>query len=155
MGFRLSEDEAWEFVSGAHTGILTTLRRDGRPITLPVWHVVLDRRVYLRSPASTAKHARIRNDPRVSFLVETGQAWIDLKAVSFEAHAARESDAAVIEEVLRRLDLKYAASAPPLERLPAAIGRLYADTTIVRLDPQGRLNSWNNSALLAPDTGAR
>jgi hypothetical protein len=151
VGFRLTEDEAWEFVSAAHTGILTTLRRDGRPITLPVWHVVRDRRVYIRSPASTAKHARIRNDRRVSFLVESGEAWIDLKAVSFEARAARETDPVVTAEVLRLLAEKYAASAPPLERLPAAIGTLYADETIVRLDPQGRLSSWNNRALLAPE----
>jgi Pyridoxamine 5'-phosphate oxidase len=38
-------DEAWEAVGAAHTGILTTLRRDGGPIALPVWFVVDDRTV--------------------------------------------------------------------------------------------------------------
>jgi hypothetical protein len=148
VGFRLTEEEAWEFVSGAHTGILTTLRRDGRAISLPVWHVVLDQRVYVRSPASTAKLARIRHDSRVSFLVETGRAWIELKAVRFDARAEVETRPEVIEAALGRLEEKYAPSGPPLERLPAAVGQLYSDRTIIRLDPEGRISSWNNRGLL-------
>ena len=37
MGVRLTSDEAWAFVEHAHTGIFTTLRRDGQPVALPVW----------------------------------------------------------------------------------------------------------------------
>ena len=149
MGFRLTDEEAWEYVSQAHTGIFTTLRHDGRAISLPVWHVVLDRHVFVRSPASTAKFARIRNDPRVSFLVEGGQAWVDLIAVRFDATAVIETRPDVIEEAIGLLDAKYVASVPPLDRLPPAIGRLYAARTVIRLDPKGRLSSWNNRALLA------
>lgn len=151
MGFRLTDEEAWEYIAQAHTGILTTLRRDGRSISLPVWHVVLDRHVYVRSPASTAKLARIRNDPRVSFLVESGQAWVDLTAVRFDAQAVIETRPDVIDEVMRLLGVKYGASGPPLDRLPAAVGVLYADRTVIRLDAEGRLSSWNNRALLADD----
>jgi Pyridoxamine 5'-phosphate oxidase len=150
MGFRLTDAEAWEFVAHAHTGILTTVRRDGRAISLPVWHVVLDSHVYVRAPASTAKLVRIRNDPRVSFLVEEGQAWAELKAVRFDALAMLETRPDVIEAVLERLAEKYGAFGPPLERLPPAIGTLYSDRTVIRLDPQGRLNNWNNAGLLAP-----
>ena len=35
MSVRMSDDEAWEFLSSSHTGILTTLRADGRPVA--VW----------------------------------------------------------------------------------------------------------------------
>ena len=55
MGVRLTEDEAWAELAAAHTGILTTLRRDGRPVPLPVWFVALDRHVYVRTPARTRK----------------------------------------------------------------------------------------------------
>ena len=41
MGVRLSEEEAWAELATAHTGILTTLRRDGRPVSLPVWLVAV------------------------------------------------------------------------------------------------------------------
>ncbi|MGH9137555.1 MAG: pyridoxamine 5'-phosphate oxidase family protein [Acidimicrobiales bacterium] len=44
MGVRLTDDEAWAFLENGHIGILTSLRRDGWPVSLPVWFVVLDRR---------------------------------------------------------------------------------------------------------------
>ena len=57
---RLTEDEAWAEIAAAHTGILTTLRRDGMPIALPVWFVAEDRTVAMRTPGATKKIARIR-----------------------------------------------------------------------------------------------
>ena len=57
---RLSRDEAWQTLEGAHTGILTSLRRDGVPIALPVWFVVIDEHVYVSGPAQRKKFARVR-----------------------------------------------------------------------------------------------
>ena len=45
MGVLLNDDEAWAELERAHTGILTTLRRDGMAVSLPTWFVALDRRV--------------------------------------------------------------------------------------------------------------
>ena len=81
MSIRLSEDEAWDVISASHTGILTTLRRDGSPIALPVWFAVVDRTVCMRTPRRTKKVARVRRDPRASFLVESGERWAELVAV--------------------------------------------------------------------------
>ena len=81
MSIRLSEDEAWEVLRTAHTGIFTTLRRDGFPVSLPVWFVVEDRTILVAGPAVTKKFARVRHDDRVSFLVESGERWRELRAV--------------------------------------------------------------------------
>ena len=72
MGIELNDDQLWEFLSQGHEGALTTLRSDGWPVALPVWYVVKDRAVYLRTRPSTKKLVRIRNDPRSSFLVSSG-----------------------------------------------------------------------------------
>jgi hypothetical protein len=151
MNFRLTDEECWEFIAQAQTGIFTTLRRDGRPITLPVWHVAFGRRVYVRTPERTSKVVRIRRDARASFLVERGDAWIDLVAVGFNGRAWIEDDPALITEAHRRLDEKYAAFEPPLDRLPPAVAAFYTSPKlIVALEPEGRLSTWNNRALLAP-----
>jgi hypothetical protein len=63
MGIRLTDDEAWDVLARSHTGILTTLRADGRPVTLPVWFVALDRTVCLVAPSRTRKIRRVRRDP--------------------------------------------------------------------------------------------
>ena len=95
-GIRLGVDEAWATLERAHTGVLTTLRRDGVPISLPVWFVVLDRRIYVSGPAHTKKFARVRRDPRVSFLVESGERWIDLLGVHLTGTARIVDDARMV-----------------------------------------------------------
>ena len=81
MGVRLSDDEAWDYLAAGHTGILTTLRRDGWPVSLPLWYVVDGRAIYVSTPVKSKKVTRIRHDDRGSFLVESGDAWVDLAAV--------------------------------------------------------------------------
>ena len=92
---RLSPDEAWGIIEHAHTGIFTSLRRDGTPVALPVWFVSLDRRIYVSGPAGSKKFARVRRDPRVSFLVESGTRWAELVAVHLSGDAHRLTDAAI------------------------------------------------------------
>ena len=151
-GFRLSEDEAWDAIDRAHTSLYTTLRRDGRPITLPIWHVVIDRAIYLRTPARSKKLIRIRNDPRGYFLVEFGRTWTELAAVSAAVTATIIDDPELTAEVRAALESKYAGQTAPTERLPAAVQATYAEMVAVRLDPDGRLGSWNNRALLGDDS---
>ena len=76
----MTEAEIWAFVTDAPTGILTTLRRDGVPVALPIWFACLDGAIYLQTRGK--KLQRIAHDPRASFLVETGHRWVDLKAVA-------------------------------------------------------------------------
>jgi PPOX class probable F420-dependent enzyme len=148
MGFRLTEDEAWAMIAGAHTAIVTTLRRDGRPIALPTWLVVLDGAIYIQTPAGSKKLTRIRTDPRAHLLVESGDAWAELTAVSVEVHASIVHDDATAARALAALAEKYADFTAPQERLPDAVKATYSQIAVVRLDAIGRLNSWNNSALV-------
>jgi PPOX class probable F420-dependent enzyme len=148
MRFRLTDDEAWDLLAAAHTGIFTSLRRDGRPIALPVWFVVRDHQVLIRTPAATKQAARIRHDPRAHFLVEQGTAWSELVAVSFEARGEVLDDEATRAELERLLEAKYGDYQPPTERLPATVRERYERTTVIGLRPAGRISSWNNRALL-------
>ena len=59
---RMSPDECWTMLEGSINGTLTTLKQDGWPIALPVWFVVLDRRIYVSTRGK--KVARIQNDER-------------------------------------------------------------------------------------------
>ena len=117
---RLTEDEAWAEIAAAHTGILTTLRRDGMPIALPVWFVAEDGKVAMRTPGATKKIARIRNDPRASFLVESGERWVDLRAVHLTGLVEIVSDEPAIRRIEEAIDTKYADFRPPSAGLPAA-----------------------------------
>src|SRR5690349_2431338 len=44
---------------------LTTFRKDGTPVSTPVWHVPLDGELWIVTEASSFKVKRIRNNPAV------------------------------------------------------------------------------------------
>jgi PPOX class probable F420-dependent enzyme len=55
----------FEPLEGHHYCLLVTFRRSGEPVPTPVLFGLQDGKLYFRTDASTAKVARIRNDPRV------------------------------------------------------------------------------------------
>ena len=149
---RLDVDDAWAALARAHTGILTTLRGDGAPIALPVWFVVLDRRVYVSGPARTKKFARIARDPRVSFLVESGERWVDLLGVHLTGTARVVDDPALASRVAAALDAKYHTFRTPRDSMPEPTRAHYETvTTTIEIVPDDRILSWENARMFAPE----
>lgn len=150
MGVTLTDAEIWEFLEGSFVGILTTLKSDGTPVALPIWYAVLDRHVYVRTPAASRKAARARRDPRASFLVESGIAWAELKAVHLSGLLTVVRDPDERARALAAIDAKYADHRPPQEKLPEATVRHYAvERAVLRLDHRGKTLSWDNAKIRA------
>ena len=151
MSVRLSADEAWAVLEDAHTGIFTTLRRDGMPIALPVWFVALDRTICLAAPSRTKKIARLRHDPRASFLVESGERWVDLEAVHLTGRVEVVDDEATMQRIDDALDAKYAAFRGNRAVMSEKTREHYAGRTFLRLVPDDRIISWNNQRILVKE----
>jgi nitroimidazol reductase NimA-like FMN-containing flavoprotein (pyridoxamine 5'-phosphate oxidase superfamily) len=148
MGVRLSDEEAWAYIEAAHTGTLSTLRRDGWPVSLPVWFVVRDRRIYLSTPARTKKVARVRHDERGCFQVESGEAWRELAAVVMPVRASVVQDGGLAAEMAAAVDEKYAAFRTPASELPERTRAYYdQEVAVIALEPTGRIVSWDNARL--------
>ena len=148
MGVRLTEEEAWAELTAAHTGILTTLRRDGRPVSLPVWFVARDRHVYVRTPARTHKVGHVEHDPRATFLVERGERWAELCAVMLHADVTLLGAGAERDAVESLLHDKNAIFRTEDTKLPDATRAHYAvESAVLKLTPVGRLVTWDNSKL--------
>src|SRR6476659_3636922 len=143
MSVRLTPDEAWDVLARAHTGILTTLRRDGVPISLPMWFVALDRTICVSAPSGTKKLARLRHDPRASFLVESGERWAELEAVHLTGRIEVVTDEAEIARIDACLDAKYAAFRTASSTMPQATRDHYAGRTWLRLVADDRILSWD------------
>ena len=144
MGVRLDADEAWAVLEVAHTGIFTTLRRDGMPIALPVWFVALDRTICLAAPSRTKKIARLRHDARASFLVESGEKWVELEAVHLTGRVELVTDETAMARIDEALDEKYAVFRGPRGAMPEKTQAHYAGRTFLRLLPDERIVSWDN-----------
>jgi PPOX class probable F420-dependent enzyme len=149
MGVRLDETEVQDFLGSAHTGILTTLRSDGSPATVPMWFVVLDGEPCVRTLARSPKAGNMRRDRRVCVLVEAGLAWSELKAVVIHGDAVFVEDPAEQAVVDALFDAKYEGYRTP-DSVPEATRRHYAAPRVhVRIHPTGRLLTWDNAKLHA------
>lgn len=149
---RMSEEEIWAFVRAGHTGIFTTLRRDGMPIAMPMWYCCIDRDIYMQTRGR--KLQRIRNDPRASFLVETGDRWAELAAVHLTGRAEHVSpDHDLQAAFAAEMDRKYrpfrggGADGP---EMPPETAEYYAKQMqgLVRFVVEGRILNWDNSKMM-------
>lgn len=148
MSVRLSREEAWARIAGSHTGIVTSLRRDGMPISTPMWFCVVDDAVHFRTPRQSKKAARLRNDPKVGFLVEGGERWAQLWAVHLAGVATFVDDEPTIERVDVALGEKYAGFRTPRTEMPDATREHYERPfVVVRIEAEERIVSWDNARL--------
>lgn len=148
-GVRLAPEEAWEMVTNSHTGIYTTLKKDGTPIALPVWYVVLDNIIWMSTPERSKKVTRIKNNSRSSFLVESGELWRELKAV----HLTGTSDMPEVSDELAQrireaMDVKYGAYRTKTSAMPDSAKAAYAKSVTIRFAPDERIVSWSNAQIM-------
>lgn len=146
---RMSDEEIWAFLTEAHTGILTTLKKDGTPVALPVWFAVVDRKIYTGTRGK--KLLRIARDPRSSFLVEEGLAWAELRAVhvATEARILEDPDPDLVARISAEMARKYSSARTPSSQMPSASAEHYKSNPgrTVELVPTGKILAWDNSKM--------
>ena len=149
MSIRLSRAEAWDELANAHTGILTSLKGDGTPITLPMWFVAFDERVYFSAPARTKKIARLRKNPRCSFLVESGTYWRELRAVLVTGNAREVTDKETKERGRKVMDAKYEQYRSQRSSMPDETRSIYEAPGAVMFEivPDERILTWDNARI--------
>jgi PPOX class probable F420-dependent enzyme len=145
----MTRDEVWARLAATHTGIVTTLRRDGTPIATPTWFAVHEAAVYFGTPSKSKKAARLRRNPKVGFIVEGGKRWAELWAVHLTGVATVVDDPETVEAVGAVMAEKYAGFSTPRSEYPEDARRFYeADTRLLyRIDPEPRVISWDNTKL--------
>ena len=111
----MTRAEALALLETAYNGVLTTLAADGRPIGTPVWAALVDGALYIRTMTASAKVRRLLDDPRCSFVVETGQALADLHYVHVSADAVFVTGAAERWRAIEALTDQYGPEPLPRE----------------------------------------
>ena len=81
--------EAKEFLEErTRLGVVTTLRKDGSPCTVPLWYDWDGTTVRFFSGATSAKLARLENDSRITLVVSSEMDEAVYRWVSFEGRAS-------------------------------------------------------------------
>jgi PPOX class probable F420-dependent enzyme len=144
MGVTMSDDEVEEFLGDHGTAVLTTLRRDGAPVPVPVWYVVIDGAVFVRTPRKSKKVNHIARDPRVALLVHDGRNWEELRGLIIHGIGERVDDEATAATALEAFHTRFADRTAALTRLPRAIAARYSDDVIYRIAIPDTPTSWDN-----------
>ena len=144
----MDSEELWAWVAEQHTGIFITLRQDGTPIALPLWYVAIDHKLYTHSGGK--KLARIRNNDRASVLIESGERWVDLKAVHMTGRIrALDPSDERWDQAHEAIEAKYAAYRVAASAMPTETAQKYATDGRAYLEftPDDRILNWDNSKL--------
>jgi PPOX class probable F420-dependent enzyme len=103
----MSAGESAAYLIGGATAILVTIGFDGLPHPVPMWYVVGDGDVHMRTYASSQKVTNIRRDSRVACLVTDGDRYEDLRGVQLIGRIELIDDLDWIADVVVRLRIKY------------------------------------------------
>ncbi|GAA0566332.1 pyridoxamine 5'-phosphate oxidase family protein [Actinomadura livida] len=142
MGISLSPEERQELFGTHGEAVLATTAPSGAPLPLPVWYVVLDGEIFVRTPSRAKRLRHIAKDPTVGFLVHDGVRWSELRGVLHTANAEFVSDAGTVAEVERALAERFAERLPP--PLPGPVAERYDDSVVLRVVPLREPVSWDN-----------
>jgi hypothetical protein len=102
----------------------------------------------MRTPEKAKKVTRLRSDNRGCFLVERGERWAELAAVELTVRASFVEDDSEKARVLELMAEKYGAFRTSSRQMPEATRVHYgAGSAVIRLEPEGKLLTWDNSKL--------
>ncbi|WP_139978505.1 pyridoxamine 5'-phosphate oxidase family protein [Nocardioides litoris] len=143
----MSDDEVEEFLHQQRSATIATLGPQGRPHLVAMWYAVHDGAVWIETKAKSQKVVNLRRDPTMSFLVETGHTYDQLRGVSLEGTATIIEDESVVWDVCVNVFERY--NAPYTEELRPFVEVMAKNRVVVRLDPV-RTRSWDHRKLGLP-----
>lgn len=141
-------DEAWAFLCSTRTLVLATIGPEGVPDPVPMWFVVREGDVWMRTYAASQKVANLRRDPRVAVLVEDGDRYAALRGVQVTGRIELSDDIELITDIAMGLMMRYEGLE---ERHVAAAREAYRPTAAKQAALRlvvDRIVSWDHSRLL-------
>jgi len=145
---QMPADEAKRFLEGGRHLQVASIGPSGAPHLVAMWYVVDDQgRALFTTYERSQKVQNVRRDPRVTLLVETGEAYNELRGVMVEGRAEVLSEPAFTAEVMRQVGAKYGGgSGTSRDANDEAIPPAAYKRAVVRVTPE-RMRSWDHRRL--------
>jgi PPOX class probable F420-dependent enzyme len=140
----MSHDEQVEFLHRSRSSTVATIGPNGQIHLVAMWYAVMDDHVWIETKKKSQKVANLRRDPRMTFLVEAGQTYDQLRGLSIEGTGEVVDDESVVWDVCVNLFERY--NAPYSEELKPFVELMAHNRVAVRLDPE-RVRSWDHRKL--------
>ncbi len=147
----MTDRELAEFLETGVTLQVASIDPDGYPHLSPMWYVMRDDRILFRSFTKSQKIVNLARNPKLAVLVETGEAYSELRGVMIRGRARLVDDRDFVLETYGALAAKYEMIGgqrvqldPPA--LEAAFGGYADKNTAVIVEPS-KIASWDHRKL--------
>ncbi len=137
-----------EFLTQVRTIVLCTTGPDGVPDPVPMWCIVDDGVLWMRTYAKSQKVRNIERDARVSLLAEAGDRYVELRGVQLTGPIDVVTDIDRICSVFAELMVKYEGLDPQFVADTKDAYRQTAQKQVALgcrwTDPAWRVVSWDH-----------
>jgi nitroimidazol reductase NimA-like FMN-containing flavoprotein (pyridoxamine 5'-phosphate oxidase superfamily) len=126
-----TEEQIQLYLADHRIGRLGTIDEEGFPHVVPMWYVLFEGLIYFSTRVPRKKIGNLRNNPNISFTVDSGERLDDYQGVLIQGRAEIIED----PEVLRRYNIAFAHRHCGSEEHPYARLLSAHKVRIVRLAP--------------------
>ncbi|WP_193605900.1 pyridoxamine 5'-phosphate oxidase family protein [Nocardioides dongkuii] len=140
----MSEDEIDTFLTQQRSATIATMGPAGQAHLVAMWYAWFDGHLWIETKAKSQKVVNLRRDGRMSFLVEAGHTYDQLRGVSLEGTGVVVEDPEVVWKVCVDIFERY--NAPYTEELRPFVELMAKNRVVVRLDAD-RVRSWDHRKL--------
>ena len=119
MATSMPPEQVREFLQTQRTLILSTLKKDGSPISHALWFFYLDDAIYFDTQTASLKARNIFRDPRVCCLVEAGESYFELRGVMVQGRCVPVEDPEEAERAMAAAEEKNRRIGSGVEELPS------------------------------------
>lgn len=140
----MSLEERAAFLAGGRTAALSSIDPWGYPHTVAMWFAMEGDCPVMTTYAKSQKARNIERNPKVAFMVESGETYDTLKGVLIRGNAELIRDVEYTVSVLKRIHEKMLGALPP--GVEEAMQRQAQKRVVVRVHPV-RVSSWDHSKL--------
>lgn len=143
----MEHDEIVEFLHQQRSATVATYGPQGQIHLVGMWYAVRENTVWIETKAKSQKVVNLRRDPRMSFLVEAGHTYDQLRGVALEGRGVVVEDEDVVWDVCVDVFERY--NGPYSEDLRPFVEVMAKNRVVVKLEVD-RTRSWDHRKLGLP-----
>jgi PPOX class probable F420-dependent enzyme len=145
---RMSDAELAAFLDEQRTVIVATQGRDGWPHLMPLWYVVRDGELWSWTYARSQKVRNLERDERVTWQVEDGEQYHELRGVMVKARVRLHRDVETVAAFGAELFARYTPGDGPAPDGVLEMVRAQAPKRVaLQFVPAGDPVSWDHRKL--------
>jgi PPOX class probable F420-dependent enzyme len=142
---RMSDDEVKDFLDGRHVMNIATIGPDGNIHLVAMWYGFLNGNPAFETFAKSQKVLNLRRDPRITVLVEDGDAYEELRGVEIVGRAIVHDDPEPLMTVAENVVERYIPVNDPAD-IPAVAQAMANKRVAIEVVPD-KIVSWDHRKL--------